>query len=156
VDQSYQNLFGALAFSTPQRPTPTDDGFLSLHEIVTLPSPLDACNLAVLSACETNCGPQSPLEAGSTMARAFLCAGAQRVVCSHWSVSDKETTELISRLMQNVAQDLAKDGRVDYAEALYEAKKKLSAKPLTAAPVFWAPFVLIGPPTGGETSAELF
>jgi CHAT domain-containing protein len=157
VDQRYQNLFGALAFTTPQRPTPADDGFLSLHEIVALPHGLDGCKLAVLSACETNCGPQSPLEAGSTMARAFLCAGAQRVVCSHWSVSDQETTLLVSRLMQGVAQDLANAGRVDYARELYEAKRALRTNPATASPQFWAPFVLIGPPTsGGDRNAELF
>jgi CHAT domain-containing protein len=157
VDQRYQNLFGALAFATPDRPTPTDDGFLSLHEIVTLPHALDGCDLAVLSACETNCGPQSPLEAGSTMARAFLCAGAQRVICSHWSVSDQETTMLISQLMQGVAQNLADAGRVDYAKELHQAKQVLRSNPATASPQFWAPFVLIGPPTGGDdTSGEVF
>jgi CHAT domain-containing protein len=157
VDQRHQNLFGALAFSTPDRPTPDDDGFLSLHEIMTLPSPLTSCELAVLSACQTNCGPQSPLEAGSTMARAFLCAGAQRVVSSHWSVSDEATTELISQLMGRVATELARDGRADYAQALHDAKMELRKNPATNEPQFWAPFVLIGPPTGGDDAgAELF
>ena len=109
VDQRYQNLFGALALSTPARPTPDDDGFLSLNEIMNLPG-LDRCELAVLSACETNCGPTRPLEAGSTMSRAFLCAGAQRVVCSHWSVSDEATTELVGKFVQAVAKDLAQTG----------------------------------------------
>ena len=34
VDQQYQNLFGALALATPERPTQTDDGFLTLQEIL--------------------------------------------------------------------------------------------------------------------------
>ena len=101
VDQKYQNLFGALALSTPARPTPDDDGFLSLNEIMKLPG-LDGCELAVLSACETNCGPERPLEAGSTMSRAFLIAGARRVVCSHWDVDDVATTELIGKFLQDV------------------------------------------------------
>jgi len=66
-------------------------------------------------------------------------------------VSDQETTLLISRLMQGVAQDLANGGGVDYAEELYEAKRALRSNPSTASPQFWAPFVLIGPPTGGDT-----
>jgi CHAT domain-containing protein len=72
-------------------------------------------------------------------------------------VSDQETTLLVSRLMQGIAEDLANAGRVDYARELYEAKRALRTNPATASPQFWAPFVLIGPPTsGGDRNAELF
>ncbi|MEX2091523.1 MAG: CHAT domain-containing protein [Pirellulales bacterium] len=153
VDQKFQNLFGALALSTPTRPTPDDDGFLSLNEIMKLPG-LDGCELAVLSACETNCGPARPLEAGSTMSRAFLIAGAQRVVCSHWNVDDVATTELIGKFLQDVALDLARDGRVDYAAALQAAKLKLRKNPDFNDPRFWAPFVLIGPPSSNSATLD--
>jgi CHAT domain-containing protein len=151
VDQKYQNLFGALALSTPAKPSPVDDGFLSLNEIMNLPG-LDRCELAVLSACETNCGPERPLEAGSTMSRAFLCAGAQRVVCSHWTVNDVATSKLIGKFLNEVAAELAREGRVDYATDLQAAKTELRNDPATRGPYFWASFVLIGPPTGGESA----
>src|SRR5262249_10172715 len=61
-----------------------NDGFLALYEIY--PLPLADCELAVLSACQTNVGPQHPLEAGVTLASGFLAAGGRRGVASHWRV----------------------------------------------------------------------
>jgi CHAT domain-containing protein len=119
---------------------------LSLYEVYELK--LNGCELAVLSACETNCGPESPLEAGSTMARAFICAGSRRVVCSHWDVSDQATAPLVGRFMQRVAQDIRTAQIVDYAAALHAAKKSLRDDLLTSEPWLWAPFVLVGSPTG--------
>jgi CHAT domain-containing protein len=143
VSQEFNNLFGALALTPPDRPTDVNDGFLSLHEVFKLP--LKGCEMVVLSACETNCGAESPLEAGSTMARAFICAGAKRIVCSHWEVDDVATTELVTHLMQQVSANLAEDRTIDFATALCAAKRELRHK--TNSPYFWAPFVLVGPPT---------
>lgn len=147
VDQRYNNLFGALALTPPSNPSATDDGFLTLYEVMMLP--LAGCDLAVLSACETNCGPENALEAGSTMARAFLCAGARRVVCSQWKVSDEATAELVADFMDRVTSDLAEGRVVDYAAALQRAKRRLRPREATSSPYFWAPFVLIGSPTSG-------
>lgn len=151
VDQRHNNLFGALALTPPETPTANDDGFLTLYEAMQLP--LKGCELAVLSACETNCGPENKLEAGSTMARAFFCAGARRVVCSHWQVSDEATAKLIALFMQNVAAARAQ-GEVDYAVALHDAKKQLRSQSSTAEPYYWAPFVLQGRPTSDQESGE--
>ena len=53
VDQSHGNLFGALALTPSSDPdNPNDDGFLTLAEIYELN--LDGCELAILSACNTN------------------------------------------------------------------------------------------------------
>jgi hypothetical protein len=72
-EQPGSNLFAALVLlPTPGGKDTSDDGFLSLHEIYTLP--LKDCELAVLSACVTNVGPQQPLEAGVTLAGGFLAA----------------------------------------------------------------------------------
>jgi CHAT domain-containing protein len=151
VDQRHNNLFGALALTPPKTPTANDDGFLTLYEAMQLP--LKGCELAVLSACETNCGPENKLEAGSTMARAFFCAGARRVVCSHWQVSDEATAKLIAQFMQNVAADRAW-GEVNYAVALHDAKKQLRSQSSTAEPYYWAPFVLQGRPTSDQVNGE--
>jgi len=143
VDQQFQNLFGALALATPKKLGAGDDGFLTLQEVLELE--LGKCELAILSACQTNCGPQRPLEAGSTIARSFICAGANRVICSHWSVPDRETAQLVSDFVAQVTGELADGKPVDYADALRNAKLKLRKN--NASPKAWAPLVLVGPPT---------
>jgi CHAT domain-containing protein len=157
TDQKHNNLFGALVLATPAKLSPNgegflDDGFLSLYEVYELK--LTNCELAVLSACETNCGPESPLEAGSTMARAFICAGSRRVVCSHWGVSDPATARLVSKFMEGVASNFRDEQAVDYAKALHAAKKSLRDDPQTQKTWLWAPFVLIGPPTGSSAGVQ--
>jgi CHAT domain-containing protein len=145
VSQNYNNLFGAIVLTPPDRPTTDDDGFLSLYEVFGLQ--LSGCEMVVLSACDTNSGPENPLEAGSTLARAFICAGAQRVVCSHWGADDGATTELISNFMRQVSEKRSANQAVDFAQALHAAKLSLKANEKMRSPYFWAPFVLIGPPS---------
>jgi CHAT domain-containing protein len=120
-----------------------DDGFLSYNEILQLP--LADCELAVLSACQTNVGPDRPLEAGSTLAQAFLAAGARRVIASHWKVSDDSTAELVAGLFERLADDLAKSDCFDVTTSLHEAKLKVRNDPRWQAPFYWASFVLLGP-----------
>ncbi|HEY2761387.1 MAG TPA: CHAT domain-containing protein, partial [Pirellulales bacterium] len=146
VDQQYQNLFGALALTQPedfQNATTENDGFLSLFEIHGLP--LGSCELVILSACQTNVGPDRPLEAGSTMARAFLAAGARRVVCSQWDVDDESTAELMGAFAAGIGQSLRTGEVPNYAVALDEARKYVRGQPRWSSPYHWAPFVLIGP-----------
>jgi CHAT domain-containing protein len=140
----FGNLFGGLAL-TPDPGLPEDDGFLPLHEIYALP--LKACELAVLSACVTNVGPQRQLEAGVTLTGGFLAAGARRVVASHWGVDDEATAELMKAFFARVL-GAAKEGRqVTYARALQEARQQVRAHRDRgwSAPYYWAPFVLVGP-----------
>jgi len=142
VDQQHDNLFGAIALTPPAQAIDSsdNDGFLSLHEIHSLP--LSACQLAVLSACQTNVGPDRPMEAGSTIAQAFLAAGARRAVCSHWNVDDASTAELIGGFFERVAASRS----VNYAQALHDARLTVRAQQQWASPYYWAPFILIGPP----------
>jgi CHAT domain-containing protein len=98
----------------------------------------------VLSACVTNVGPQQPLEAGVTLASGFLSAGARRVVASHWSVDDQSTAELMEAFFEGVAA--GKGGPDAHARALQQARQKVRGQAKWAAPFFWAPFVLLGPP----------
>jgi CHAT domain-containing protein len=142
ADQRLGNLFGALALAPPPagKMRADNDGFLALHEIYRLP--LSGCELAVLSACETNVGPQQPLEAGVTLASGFLAAGARRVVASHWSVDDRSTAELMGAFFEEITAK----SPTSYAQALHKARKRLRNQPQTAGPFHWAPFVLIGGP----------
>jgi CHAT domain-containing protein len=139
VDQQRDNCFGRLEL-TPSG----DDGYLELHEIHGLS--LTACDLAVLSACETNVGPDLPLEAGSTLARAFFAAGARRVVCSLWEVPDDSTSRLIAALFENLQRAWTSGQGVDYAAALHQARQSLRREADHESPYYWAPFVLIGRP----------
>jgi CHAT domain-containing protein/tetratricopeptide (TPR) repeat protein len=143
ADEASGNWFGGLAL-TPRQEPPTDDGLLRLDEIYGLP--LKDCELAVLSACETNVGPQEPLEAGVTLASGFLAAGAHRVVASHWWVDDASTAELMVAFFREVTDTARKGGRVPYPLALQKARREVRKQTQWSAPFHWAPFVLVGPP----------
>jgi CHAT domain-containing protein len=144
VDDRFGNLFGALAFTPPppDRTRSENDGFLFLHEIYRLP--LKDCELAVLSACVTNVGPQPPMEAGVTLASGFLAAGARRVVASHWNVDDESTATLMEAFFTEVTKASQHDGPVQYAQALQKARRKVRETSKWSAPFYWAPFVLVG------------
>jgi CHAT domain-containing protein/tetratricopeptide (TPR) repeat protein len=111
----------------------TNDGFLRLDEITRLQLNAD---LVVLSACETGKGRLYAGEGVTGLARAFLYAGSRGVVCSLWSVDDRETAALMTNLYIGL-----KDGQ-PAADSLRAAKLTMirAHKP----PVFWAPFILIG------------
>jgi CHAT domain-containing protein len=110
-----------------------NDGFVRLDEVTRLQLNAD---LVVLSACETGKGRLYAGEGVTGLARAFLYAGSRGVVCSRWSVDDRETANLMSRLYVGL-----KDGKPT-ADALRAAKLEMirAGKP----PVYWAPFILIG------------
>ncbi|HYK22017.1 MAG TPA: CHAT domain-containing protein, partial [Pyrinomonadaceae bacterium] len=71
------------------------DGFLRVHDIYNLKLPAE---LVVLSACETGLGKDVKGEGIEGLMRAFMYAGARRVVVSLWNVNDKGTAELMQRL----------------------------------------------------------
>jgi tetratricopeptide (TPR) repeat protein len=145
AEERIDNLFGAVALApTPARDGQQEDnGRLYLHEIYTLP--LKDCELAVLSACDTNVGPQPPLEAGVTLASGFLAAGARRVVASHWSVNDASTARLMEVFFREVTDAVREGERVNYARALQRARREVRQSPGWSAPFSWVPFVLLGP-----------
>jgi CHAT domain-containing protein/tetratricopeptide (TPR) repeat protein len=145
VDEQTDNLFGAIALSPSADFTADDDGFLTLHEIYALN--LGTCELAALSACQTNVGGDRPLEAGSTLARAFLAAGARRVVCSQWNVDDEAGSELVATLWEEIAATQKRGEPVHYAKALRNAQRRIRQRPEYQSAYYWAPFVLIGPAT---------
>ncbi len=147
VDQRYDNLFGAILLSPPFTApgSSNQDGFLSLYEIATLE--LSACELAILSACQTNCGPERPLEAGSTLARAFIAAGAGRVVCSQWNVPDDATAKLVEYFAAELVGRLQEGQISSTAQSLLAARRRVKVEnPNWSAPRYWAPLILVGPP----------
>jgi CHAT domain-containing protein len=149
VDAQHDSVFAGSLALTPGQGTDDDDGYLNLGEIYELP--LGDCELAVLSACDSNVGPNRKLEAGSTLTRAFLSAGASRVISSLWMVNDNSTAAMMDELARGIAGALERGERPNYAEALQQARRRVRRdkehEEEWRHPNYWAPFVLIGPPT---------
>jgi CHAT domain-containing protein len=145
TDERFGNLFGGLILTPPrsEEEAKQEDGLLTLHEIYHLP--LQDCDLAVLSACLTNVGPQQPLEAGVTLASGFLAAGARRVVASHWRVDDEATAAVMESFFSEILQASHQNEPIRYAAALQAARRKVRDRWEWSAPFFWAPFVVVGP-----------
>ncbi len=142
TERTFGNFFGALALTPGKDNDAADDGFLTLPEIYELN--LQGCELTILSACQSNCGPQQRGEGVWALSRGFLVAGSRRVVASNWLVDDEAAANLVTVYCRGlVTKD--KLGTTDYAAALHKAKKWARQQPKWNSPYYWAPFVLIGP-----------
>jgi CHAT domain-containing protein/tetratricopeptide (TPR) repeat protein len=143
VDEGRGDLLAALALTPPRESVevPGDDGLLQLFEIYDLHL---GCEVAVLSACATQAGAAVAGEGVFALSRGFLARGTRRVVASQWEVDDASTATLVAAFFDAVAEAEAEGRPADYAATLASAKRKLRAHPETAAPFYWAPFVLSG------------
>lgn len=117
-----------------------DDGMLAMSEILRLD--MSGCELAALSACDTNRTKRQIDEGVWSIGRGMILAGARRVVASNWAVNDSSTSELISDFFRKVLDEGAQSP--DCALALKEAKLAVKEQAGWDSPYFWAPFVLIG------------
>ncbi|HEX4330435.1 MAG TPA: CHAT domain-containing tetratricopeptide repeat protein [Burkholderiales bacterium] len=123
-----------------------EDGLLSMKEVIE-DVELNA-ELVVLSACNTagETAATSNGEGFAGLTRAFMYAGAQKLMVSHWSVESASTQALVSGTFREV-----KAGKAP-VDALAAAEQALSATSETADgrnfsrahPFFWAPFVVVG------------
>jgi CHAT domain-containing protein len=145
ADQQYGNFFGALALTPGKQANtdPADDGFLTLPEIYELN--LKGCELAILSACETNYGPQQRGEGVWALSRGFLVAGSRRVVASNWLVDDEAAASLVSYFCSGVAKEEKAGTTPDYAQSLHRAKRWVRQQENWSSPYYWGMFVLVGP-----------
>ena len=144
VDQSYGNLFGALALTPGPRGSadPADDGFLTLAEIYELN--LRGTELSILSACDTNYGPNQKGEGVWSLSRGFLVAGSKRVIASNWLVDDEAGASLVSVFCGAITKE--KQGEpLDYAASLQAAKRWVRNQDKWKSPYYWGTFVLVGP-----------
>lgn len=144
TDGRYGNHFGSLALTPGKGKTndAADDGFLTLAEIYDLN--LQSCELAILSACETNYGPQQQGEGVWALSRGFLVAGAKRVVASNWLVDDEAAASLISYFCGGLALAEKSNRRPDYAKSLHDARKWVRSQEKWKSPYYWGTFVLVG------------
>jgi CHAT domain-containing protein len=134
---------------------------------------LSACELAVLSACESGLGRTAGGEGVLGLQRAFHGAGARTVVASLWKVDDQATQQLMKRFYENLW-----DHGIPPAEALRQAQlhilrfgvdqsqgrglEPVDAKNAPASgnrttnPRLWAAWIMSGDPGGlaGANQAE--
>lgn len=145
ADGSFGNFFGALVLTPGQMADggTFDDGYLRLAEIYELD--LHGCELAILSACQTNYGPRQQGEGVWSLSRGFLVAGAERVVASNWLVDDEAAASLVAYFCSGVAESQAAGGLTDHAKALHAAKRWVRSQAKWSNPYYWGTFVLIGP-----------
>lgn len=109
-----------------------EDGILTASEISNLD--LSACQLVVLSACETGLGEVKGSEGVFGLQRAFKMAGVKNIIMSLWKVPDAQTAELF-----DVFYTECFTGKSIH-EAFRSAQAKMKAK---YSPYYWAGFVLL-------------
>lgn len=95
--------------------------------------------LVILSACKTVASQEFETDGITGLAAAFLHAGAQRVLATHWQVNSNAAVEIVTDMMRS---DPALE---DPAEALRRTMLKSIGRGGTRAdPAYWAAFSLIG------------
>jgi CHAT domain-containing protein len=113
-----------------------EDGLLTGLEASLLN--LQGTELVILSACDSGTGEVKIGEGVMSLRRAFLIAGAQSVLASHWDISDKATMQLMTEFMRRWQ---AGESR---AAAWREAQLSLLHSKEFSNPYFWAAFTLTG------------
>lgn len=131
----------ALVFTPPNSPSQTDDALLTASEAASLKLSAD---LIILSACDTAGSDGTPGAEGlSGLARAFIYAGAQSILVSHWPVDDLAARRLTTAMLDGI-YNKSVGGR---AQSLRLAMLKLlndESKVEFAHPSIWAPFIVVG------------
>lgn len=138
-----------LVFTPPATATADDDGVLTASEAARLNLSAD---WVILSACNTASADGTPGgESLSGLAKAFLYAGANALMASHWRVQDDVTAALT---VQTISLQRSNPG-LSKAQALQAAMKAVRTgtlpdgsplpgwTPAWSHPAAWAPFSLI-------------
>jgi CHAT domain-containing protein len=112
------------------------NGFIQISDLYNLNL---SAELVVLSACQTGLGKQVKGEGVMGLTRAFMAAGAHRVVASLWKVDDDATSELMARFYRHLLKEKATP-----SAALRAAQLEISVKPKWRQPFYWAGFFITG------------
>ncbi len=135
LDTEHPELSGVVLSLLDERGRPVE-GFLRAHDIYNLRLPAE---LVVLSACQTALGRQLRGEGMANLTRAFMVAGARRVMVSLWSVRDRATAELMEQFYRGLLIE-----ELSPAAALRSAQLSMLADARWREPQHWAGFVLQG------------
>ena len=131
----------ALVLTPPEVASATNDGLLTASEIADMSH---SAEWVILSACNTAGGDGRPDAEGlSGLARAFLVAGAETLMVSHWPVRD----DAAARLTTDAFSALTRDDIQSKSSALQASMQAMledGSDPTLAHPAAWAPFILVG------------
>jgi CHAT domain-containing protein/tetratricopeptide (TPR) repeat protein len=116
-----------------------EDGFLNVYEIYNLDL---VARMVVLSACNTGAGRLNRGEGIMSLARAFIYAGVPNIVMTLWTVSDRQSYELMVGYYRQLIAGRSTE------TALRRAKLKYleQATPSYQHPQYWAGYILVGNP----------
>lgn len=112
-------------------------GILTAEELSGLD--LTSCELAVLSACETNVGIRRAGQGIRSLQTGLRAAGARTTLTTLWRVGDEAARELMVEFYRRVWE-----GKESKADALWNAKRTLRDRGVPARE--WAAWVLYGDP----------
>ena len=93
----------------------------------------------VLSACDTGTADAGRGGHVTSLATAFLRAGARGVLAALWPVDDAAAADCIDQLYYELV-----GGAVPLADALSDAQRVMREQEPTSHPYFWAPFAVFG------------
>jgi CHAT domain-containing protein/tetratricopeptide (TPR) repeat protein len=132
-------LFSRIELAGDPAGPSADNGRLEMHELLRLTA---SSPLVFLSGCETALGSawSTAFETGedyTTVAQAFLLAGAANVVATLWRIDDTGASVFASRFYEAAL-------RVPPPEALAEAQRAMIADERYANPYYWAAYDVSG------------
>jgi len=136
INSRHADLSGIVLSLVDQEGKP-QNGFLRLYDIYNMKL---SAELVVLSACQTALGKDIKGEGLIGLTRAFMYAGAPRIVASLWKTEDRATAMLMNRFY---AQLLAGNG-MSPAAALRKAQLSMWQDKRWNQPRYWAAFTLQG------------
>lgn len=123
-------------------PSPQNDGRLTVRDVLRMQVPAD---LVVLSACETGMRTVRSAEGITGFTRAFMFAGAPRVLVSAWMVDDAATSALMTKFYE-LWKTEGDETPVSTAHALRQAQAWMRSQEQWKHPYYWAAWSLWGVP----------
>lgn len=141
----------ALVLTPPDLPDPAavlpqDDGLLTASEVTGLA--LDA-DWVILSACNTAAPDGTPGADGlSGLAKAFFYAGSRALFVSHWPVVSSSAVQLTTGMLKAMSRGAGTGRAAAHRAAMLSlidgSVAADGSTEMTAHPLFWAPFVVVG------------
>ncbi|HTK53042.1 MAG TPA: CHAT domain-containing protein [Gemmatimonadaceae bacterium] len=136
---AYSPMFSHVALAAGRQRDRSDDGRLEVHELLGLRV---RSSLVFLSGCETGTGNAwatafSPGEDFTTLAQAFLYAGARSVVATLWPIKDDAAAVFAERFYSSLQHSGA-------PEALADAQRAMIHDRRYASPFDWAAYTVSG------------
>jgi CHAT domain-containing protein len=135
INNEHPDLSGVV-FSLIDRSGRPQNGFLRLLDIYNLRL---GAELVVLSACRTALGEEVKGEGLIGLTRAFLYAGAPRVVATLWDIDDRATARTMKLFYEGMLSRAERP-----AKALREAQIAMWNTKGWETPYYWAAFTLEG------------